>query len=336
MPTNPITLADGVFDPLHDQHVHYLRLAALVDPACDLVVQVSRQTKRAECVPLAARLRVIAAVDMVDRVVEYPSTLRALEALRPRYYVKGGDWLHRGLPFAERAFCDAEGIRIEFVDTLGVRSSTALLRAWADLEAHHGARVLDGDALAQRVVPFDADAQGYADYGARVAIEARHPDILAQLCVGKTVLDYGCGPGHLVQMLRERGAQAFGRDPYLAPRYSHCRLGRLEAIADDQYDVLVCREVLEHVPVREWGALLHHLFRVAKERVYITTRFTQAPAHPFELTNELDVDPSHITKLPQPLVRALCVAQGGHRSASWEQALDWQGKGRVLVYEVDR
>ena len=95
---------------------------------------------------------------------------------------------------------------------------------------------------------------------------------------------------------------------------------------------MVCREVLEHVPVREWGALLHHLFRVARERVYLTTRHTPAPAQPFELTDERDVDPSHITRLPQPFVRALCVAQGGHRDAAWERR--WTGRARAACWSM--
>ena len=101
-------------------------------------------------------------------------------------------------------------------------------------------------------------------------------------------------------------------------------------------DIVVCREVLEHIPVREWGAFVRDLFRVARQRVYLTTRFTPAPAHPFDLTDEVEADPSHITVLPQPFVRALCVVQGGHRDTVWENALDWQHKGRVLVYEVPR
>ena len=335
MSTNPTTLADGVFDPLHDQHVVYLQLAARLDEACELVVQVSRQLKRAEWLARDARCRVVLALDDVSRTVQYASTLDALRALRPRYYVKGVDWRGR-LPAEERAFCTEAGITVRYLDTLGSRSSTGLLRAWADEEAQHGVRVFDADAVVQKAVPFNADAQGYTDYGARVAIEARHPEILAQLCHGKTVLDVGCGPGHLTQMLRERGVKAVGFDPYLSPRHPYCYRADVADAGDQEYDVVVCREVLEHVPVREWGALLTQLFRVAKERVYLTTRFTPAPAHPFELTDEPLVDPSHITKLPQPFLRALCVTQGGHRSASWEQALDWQHKGRVLVYEVRR
>jgi glycerol-3-phosphate cytidylyltransferase-like family protein len=334
--TNPIILADGVFDPLHAQHVEYLRMATLLDPSCALVVHVSAQSKRAELLPRVARAQLVSWLRYVSRAAVYPSTLEALRAFRPRYYVKGADWRARGIPVEEQAFCDEEGVQVRYVDTAARASSTELLRVWAARTAADGVADFEAKAAAQEVVPFDAAAQGYLDATARAAIEGQHPDILAGLCRGKTILDYGCGPGHVVLMLRERGANAVGFDPYLSPRYDHCYRADIGEAGDREYDVVVCREVLEHIPVREWGAFVHHLFRVARERVYITTRFTDHPAHPYDLTAEPEVDPSHITKLPQAFLRALCVVNGGRRDLVWERALDWQQKGRVLVYEVGR
>jgi SAM-dependent methyltransferase/glycerol-3-phosphate cytidylyltransferase-like family protein len=337
--TTPVTLADGVFDPLHDRHVAYLQQAGRVDPPCELIVQVSPQTKRAELLSQADRAAVVLGVKGVARTTTYRTTLHALQALVPRHYVKGLDWQIPGIPPAERDFCRQHGVKVHYLDCGETRSSTALLRGWADLEAWRGLEVFDTDARVQEAVPFDPVTQGYADYANRVGIEAKHPDVLAALCHGKSVLDVGCGPGYLVRMLRERGVDAYGIDPYLpdglvwgADEYlSRADVSGLDY--RDHSDVVVCREVLEHVPVREWGAFVHHLFRVARERVYLTTRFTPAPANPFELTDELGEDPSHITRLPQPLVRALCVLNGGTRDTTWEKQLDWLGKGRVLVYK---
>jgi cytidyltransferase-like protein len=329
-------LADGVFDPVHPGHLAYLRAAqALGD---DLVVQVSHQRKRSALFPQSARAQLLRHLGdaLGFRVVEHATTAQALRVERPAVYCKGPDWTYRDLPAEERDLCAQLDIRFEVVYPDEVDSSTRLLTQWAAQVARQGAAELDADAHVQRVVPFDANAQGYADYGARVAIEARHPEILAQLCAGKTILDVGCGPGHLVQMLRERGVTAVGFDPYLSPRYAHCYRADIADAGDNEYDVVVCREVLEHVPVREWGDLLHHLFRVAKARVYLTTRFYLDPPHPFALTNEYEADPSHITVLPQPFVRALCATFGGTRDRVWESALDWQHKDRVLVYQVTR
>ncbi len=72
------------------------------------------------------------------------------------------------------------------------------------------------------------------------------------------VLDAGCAMGLLVEALRAEGMEGFGVDlsthaiaqvPECARAY--CRVG---SIADDlggSYDLVVCIEVLEHMPVRE-------------------------------------------------------------------------------------
>jgi hypothetical protein len=241
-----------------------------------------------------------------------------------------------GIPLPEEAFCQAHGVVVHYLTSAPLRSATALLQAWSAQQAASGVRELNVDAAMQQMVPFNAAAQGYGDYGARVAIEGSHPDIVAALFKGQSVLDVGCGPGHFVAMLRERGMAAIGLDPYCTPVGRDCYRAVIGEIDSQYHDVVICREVLEHIPVREVGSFLHHLFRVARHYVYLTTRFTEAPAHPFALTTEFAADPSHITLLPQPFVRALCVTMGGVQKPLMEQALDWQDKGRVLVYEVKR
>jgi hypothetical protein len=257
-------------------------------------------------------------------VASFPTTAAALNAIKPDIYVKGHDWADKGIPADEAAFCAAHGIRVVYAPASPVdTSSTALLQSWAATTATAGVDELDAKAVAQTVVTWDADANGYT-LERRREVEGRHPDILAELCKGMSVLDYGCGPGYLVTMLKERGIDVAGFDPAFGP---------VEAL---ESDVVICREVMEHVLVGHVGRLLHDLFRMARRYVYITTRFTANPAHPFDLTNETDVDPSHITCLPQSFVRALCVTMGGRRCREWEEKLDWQHKGRVLVYEVTR
>jgi glycerol-3-phosphate cytidylyltransferase-like family protein len=323
-----ITLADGVFDPLHAGHVTYLVLAGHRTSDNDrLIVQVSPQRKRAECIPWDLRASVVRALKGVHEVVQYPTTADAIRVIRPARYVKGGDWRGRALPEAD--LCRELGVEVCYVDTPRQDSSTTRLEAWAARTAAAGLDELQERAQAQVAVPFDAIAQGYT-YEARVVAEGEHPRILAGLCRGKTVLDVGCGPGHFVRMLREAGADIDGIDPAGQGSLS----GQVEYVPGRAYAVAVCREVLEHLPVRALGPFIGHLFRLARERVYITTRFTGSPRHSFALATEYEADPSHITLLPQPLVRALCVLHGGVRDPEWEAALDHQRKGRVLVYTV--
>ncbi len=314
-----LTLADGVFDPLHAGHLAYLD--ACRQFGARVVVQVSPQVKRAECLPLTLR------EDIISRMgywtVACPTTSAAIQVVRPDRYVKGADWRGKELP--EAGVCHRLGVQVVYVDT-PQDSSTGILERWAARTADEGLVEFEARAQAQVQIPFNAAAQGYT-YEHRMAVEGEHPRILAELCRGKTVLDVGCGPGHLVRMLKDQGVKARGIDPYTTG----------EHVWDECYKathVILCREVLEHLPVRELGAFVYHLFRVARERVYITTRFTSAPRHPFDLTTEFDADPSHITLLPQSTIRALCVLNGGIRDPEWEEKLDWQHKGRVLVYRV--
>jgi cytidyltransferase-like protein len=325
-------LADGVFDPLHAGHLGYLRAAQAVDPDGLLIVQVSEQTKRAECVPREQRCQIIDALGYQH--AWYPTTLDALKELRPRYYVKGEDW-HGGIPEAERAACEELGIQVRFVRSDVRDSSTRRLQAWAARSAVAGEEALARVAAAQVQVPFDADRQGYGTFEARRAVEGRHPDLLSSLCQGKMVLDVGCGPGYLVKMLRERGIEAWGIDPFV-PETEWIWQENARDQEDESADIVVCREVLEHLPVGQVGQMLADLFRIAAERVYLTTRFAADPAHPYDVQTEFQADPSHITCLPQSFVRALCVTLGGRRDREWERLLDWQQKGRVLVYEVGR
>ena len=74
---------------------------------------------------------------------------------------------------------------------------------------------------------------------------------VAPLTFDSTVLDYGCGSGHFVEFLSEKGFKwSHGYDAY-SPGFDDPE--RLE----QRYDCVVCQDVLEHVP--EPNALLDEL-----------------------------------------------------------------------------
>lgn len=75
---------------------------------------------------------------------------------------------------------------------------------------------------------------------------------------GKRILDYGCGNGNLVSLLRMHGAEAYGCDVFyeggafqLLPDAS-TYIRRMEAdripFDDHSFDVVISNQVLEHVP----------------------------------------------------------------------------------------
>lgn len=174
----------------------------------------------------------------------------------------------------------------------------------------------------------------YSEEGRR-AIEGRNPQLILEHLVrrGDRVLDYGCGPAsHLVNLLEDAIAptvgrpQIYGYDPQLPDTLEYVAHGCL-------YDVVICREVLEHLTLKDLVWTVRRLCALSTRYVYVTTRFAKAPAHLLSVDTSDDLDPTHITMLTPALLRLLFVLEGFRRRADLEHAMDWMHKGRVLVYE---
>jgi ubiquinone/menaquinone biosynthesis C-methylase UbiE len=90
------------------------------------------------------------------------------------------------------------------------------------------------------------------------------------------VLDAGCGTGLLVKGFLKKGVDARGLEiskealehpePGTGDRL---RQGSILSIPypDSHFDLVVCSDVLEHIPVRECGYALAELFRVTKKNL---------------------------------------------------------------------
>jgi SAM-dependent methyltransferase len=156
------------------------------------------------------------------------------------------------------------------------------------------------------------------------------------------MLDVGCGPGFLMQLLHELGVEADGVDfspasrtlapPAVRERIAVGPVTELAA-ADRSYDLVVCREVMEHLTVLQVRRTVAELCRVSSRLVYVTTRFHPAPAGLLDVTTQFDVDPTHITLLAKDFLRCLFVLEGFARRADLERRMDWARKDRVLIYE---
>jgi len=348
-------LLDGSFDPLHAGHVAYIQAARRAFPDDSLVVAVAsdddiRAKGREALLDQQTRADVVGQIKGVDSVfIKYQPTENVIAALRPLAYVKGKDWENR-LPDEQVLACSEAGTQIVFLSGETRDSSTARLRQWALRDADASLDRLSRFIAHQEAAPAPVFDQEYFTgewrgeqpftYEARKKIEGRHPKLVKAVFDGLTVLDVGCGPGHFVRMLRELGMDAGGVDPSdaavalsngLADRVVR---GDVASLPPKIAHVAICREVLEHVPVLSVGPLVAELFRVARKYVYITTRFSSDGV--FDATTDFETDPTHITCLSQPFLRALCVLNGGVRRKGLEQELDHMGKGRVLVYEVTR
>jgi ubiquinone/menaquinone biosynthesis C-methylase UbiE len=180
------------------------------------------------------------------------------------------------------------------------------------------------------------------DLETRRRIEDRNPQLIQEVFAPSRVLDVGCGPGFLMTFLAELGIDADGIDfspssltlapPEIRDRIAIAPVTALP-VADASYDLVVCREVLEHLTVLQVRQTVAEMCRASSRYVYVTTRFHPDPHGLLDVTTDFETDPTHITLLAKDLVRALFVLEGYRRRVDLEERMDWGGKGRVLVYE---
>lgn len=174
---------------------------------------------------------------------------------------------------------------------------------------------------------------------ARLAADAPQVPLIAKAFAPTRVLDAGCGSGLLVRLLCETGLSAYGFDAHVSPAWMQSpRLGYGELHADKcpfagQFDLVICREVLEHLPLRYIRRAVSNLCAWTWQYVYLTTRFHPAPQHLLDVATSDDLDPTHITMLNSDFLRTLFVLEGLTRRADLEGVLDWRRQGRVLVYQ---
>jgi SAM-dependent methyltransferase len=180
------------------------------------------------------------------------------------------------------------------------------------------------------------------DIETRRRIEGRNPALIKEVFNPRRVLDMGCGPGALMHLLDELGVEADGIDfspeiKALAPETVRERivvaLVTERNVPDRSYDLVICREVLEHLTVLQVRKTVAAICAASAKFAYVTTRFHAEPDSLLDFTTQFEVDPSHITLLNKEFLRCLFVLEGFRRRQDLEQRLDWADKRRVLVYE---
>jgi SAM-dependent methyltransferase len=176
----------------------------------------------------------------------------------------------------------------------------------------------------------------------RREIEGRHPLVVKEVFNPTRVLDVGCGPGILMYLLHEVGVVADGVDPApgmreMAPPEVRDRIvvGGADTpyISSNAYDLVICREVFEHMTVLEVREAVRNICRMSSRFAYATTRFHQNPHTLLDVSTQDELDPSHITMMNKDLLRLFFVLEGFRQRKDLEDKIDWMGKGRVLVYE---
>jgi cytidyltransferase-like protein len=345
---------DGAFDPLHAGHIRYLQSAVEAFPSSLFIVGIAsdddiRAKGREPLLDQRTRADVVASLKCVDLVLlKDRPTEHILTKLKPAAYVKGKDWEGK-LPPEQLTACALQSTQIVYLAHGNDDHGSDFLREWWRKQSDRDLTAMEQWIAAHPSTPperYDAAyftreqlVYKYTLEERRIAEGAR-PDRIKDLWPHAVILDVGCGPGCLLALLRERGLRAFGVEPSKIPA---C-LPELETFIHrgtvldvrSPADVVISREVLEHLTIPELSDMVAQLFTVARHAVYITTRFHPVPSSAFSVTDQPEVDPTHQTLLTHQLLRALCVMNGGVRRLDWEQHLDFQGFGCTLAYEVVR
>ena len=350
-----VAMVDGAFDPLHHGHIEYFQKARELGKPLLLNIAPDVYTNEKHPPLLAAekRARVLDALKPIDYTHVSPvDTETVLRELQPTHYIKGKDWEGK-LPPEQVNICKEHGIEIVFLDAVRDSSTQLLQRFQSGRNGHVDMDAFEAFAFGQRMIePEHYDSEYFVsewrqagnDYTieTRRKLEGRHPQVVKEVFAPTRVLDMGCGPGALMYLLQEVGVVADGIDfspstRELAPPdvRERIKVGPLTdpTIPDNAYDLVICREVFEHLTVLQVRQTVENICRVSSKFAYCTTRFHPAPPTLLDVTTQFDVDPSHITLMNKDLLRLFFVLEGFRRRKDLEDRIDWMGKGRVLVYE---
>ncbi|MEQ1895995.1 MAG: class I SAM-dependent methyltransferase [Vicinamibacterales bacterium] len=177
----------------------------------------------------------------------------------------------------------------------------------------------------------------------RRGIEGSNPALIKDVLEPVRALDLGCGPGALMHLLWELGVDVEGIDfaesskrlatPEVRDRISVGSVTDTSLKPDNCVDLVICREVIEHLTVFEVKKAVANMVRMSSRLVYVTTRYHPDPADLLDFNQSDSLDPTHITLLNKDLLRLMFILEGCKSRPDLEARMDWGGKGRVIVVE---
>ncbi len=352
-----VTLTSGCFDPIHSGHIEFLKWAASREGKLAVILESDSHVAEKHPVfsSVQERAQILGALNYVDFVIyqeSNQSVAQAIAIIKPRYFAKGADRIDN-LPAEELQACVDVNTEIIFAST-ALRSSSAALNDYFFRELDRNLNKLETELIHSRNVDtnqvFDenyfhsewrVDGDSY-HIESRRKIEGRHPELIREVFSEvDSAVDVGCGTGALMLFLEEQGLIVDGIDISnvardLSPDHLKERIkirDLTNSTSTEKYDLVICREVLEHVPFYKYLTFVNNLCELTSKYIYVTTRFAKSPSSLFEIQTEFEADPTHITLPPIELLRMLIAMKGFRRNTEMELKLDWMKKGRVLVYE---
>lgn len=127
-----IAFTNGVFDVLHVGHVSYLRFSKSYGDVLIVGVNDDASVKRLKgptrpVNPLADRMEVLAALEMVDAVCSFSEDTpkSVIERVTPNVLVKGADWAEKGV--VGREWVEAHGGQVVLAPLVAGKSTTSIL-----------------------------------------------------------------------------------------------------------------------------------------------------------------------------------------------------------------
>ncbi len=127
-------MVDGSFDPIHDGHIGYFKAASEIGVPllCNVAPDSWTVTKHPVFLEQQQRGVVLEAIRYITYVhLSDLATVEVLRLLKPKFYVKGNDWVDRGgVPQVEADVCVELGIEVVYLPTV-TNSSSKILHDFA-------------------------------------------------------------------------------------------------------------------------------------------------------------------------------------------------------------
>ena len=196
--------------------------------------------------------------------------------------------------------CKEVGIEIVYLDTVrdsrvpclrrflahhGVENSLEAYEQFVLNQAEPGAEEFNAEYFTES---WRANGNAYTIEARDAKSEGRNPELIKEVFAPQRVIDMGCGPGALMFLLNEIGVMADGIDfsatsKEIAPPEVADRIG-IGSIIDidlpsDSYDLVICREVFEHMPVLQVQKAVEKSL-LASPRATSTSRRGSIPIRP--------------------------------------------------------
>jgi SAM-dependent methyltransferase len=179
----------------------------------------------------------------------------------------------------------------------------------------------------------------------RREIEGKHPSIIKDIVGDGKVLDVGTGRGWLVGFLRELGVEAYGIDyseyaidNVFEKAKPFVKMANSQSIPYENgtFDMVIARELLEHLTVEEAINTISEMSRVCKSSglLYFTIWLNFSDSANSNVLCRDSRDPSHVTFMPRGFWTKLISSNFPYLAPNYdiEAKLDWMNKGRVFVY----